>query len=111
MLRVEAMAEGVADHFIGQHTTVPGLGEAAKTVHSAGGVEDSVHVSIMTIAGGGGKIRGREVSSKRKRPHVIHVRPLLMLRRFAGVSVAGARSRNSRAHARDLYPKGKGRSR
>ena len=49
MLGVEAVAERMADHVVGHHPTMPGVGKTAQAVHSTRHLEDSLHVSIMTI--------------------------------------------------------------
>ena len=48
-LGVEAVAERVADHVVGHHPTMPGVGKTAQAVHSTRRLEDSLHASIMTI--------------------------------------------------------------
>lgn len=47
MVGMEAVAEGMADHFVGHDSTMPGVGETAQAVHSACGFENSLHGSIM----------------------------------------------------------------
>ena len=49
MLGVEPVAERMADHVVGYHATVPGVGKTAHSVHSTRRLEDSLHASIMTI--------------------------------------------------------------
>ena len=39
MLRMEAMTEGVAHHFVVHYPTMPGLGQATEAVIAAGGFE------------------------------------------------------------------------
>ena len=50
MLGVEAMAEGMRDHFIGHRATMPSFGKTAETVASPRRLEDSLHTGILTIA-------------------------------------------------------------
>lgn len=49
MLRVETVAEGVADHLIRHYTTMPGIGKAADSLVAAGCFEDSLHGLMITI--------------------------------------------------------------
>jgi hypothetical protein len=49
MLRVKAVAEGMADHVVGHHTTMPSLGQTAQAVVATRRLEYSLHASIMTI--------------------------------------------------------------
>ncbi len=49
MLGVEAVAEGMADHVVGHHPTMPGVGRTSQAVVTTRCLEDSLHVSIMTI--------------------------------------------------------------
>jgi len=49
MLGVEAVAERMTDHVVGQHPTMPGVGKAAQAVMATRRVENSFHASIMTI--------------------------------------------------------------
>src|SRR5216684_5465909 len=49
MLGVEAVAEGMADHVVGHHSTMPGIGKAAQAVVATRRFEDSLHASMMTI--------------------------------------------------------------
>ena len=49
MLGVEAVAERMADHVVGYHATVPGVGKTAHSVHSTRRLEDCLHPCIMTI--------------------------------------------------------------
>jgi len=49
MLGVEAVAEGMADHVVGHHPTMPGFGKAAQAVVATRRFEDSLHASMMTI--------------------------------------------------------------
>src|SRR5258708_35136641 len=49
MLGVEAVAEGMADHVVGHHPTMPGVGKAAQAVVATRRIEDSLPASIMTI--------------------------------------------------------------
>src|SRR5690242_19998608 len=44
MLRVEAVAEGVADHVVVHYPTVPGLGQTTKAFAAASRFEHSAHV-------------------------------------------------------------------
>jgi hypothetical protein len=46
---VEAVAERMADHFVGHHPTMPGAGKTTQPVASTRRLEDSLHASIMTI--------------------------------------------------------------
>ncbi len=48
MLGVEAVAEGVADDFVGHHPGVPRLGQAAQALVAAGGGVDALHGGIIT---------------------------------------------------------------
>jgi hypothetical protein len=52
MLRVEAVAECMADHLVGQDPPMPGAGETAQAVGATRRVEDSLHASMMTIVPG-----------------------------------------------------------
>ena len=49
MLGVEAVAERMADHVIGQHPTMPGVRETAQAVVATRRLKDSLHASMMTI--------------------------------------------------------------
>ena len=49
---METVAEGMADYVVGHHPTMPGGVETVQAVVSAPGLEDSKHVSIMTILAG-----------------------------------------------------------
>src|SRR5882724_8866757 len=49
MLGVEAVAERMADHVVGHHPTMPGAGKTTQAVVATGGLENSLHASIMTI--------------------------------------------------------------
>src|SRR5215470_6901477 len=49
MLGVEAVAERMADHVVGHHPTMPGIGKPEQAIHSIHRLEDSLHRSIMTI--------------------------------------------------------------
>jgi len=49
MLGVETVAEGMADHVVGHHPTMPGVGKAAQSVVTTRRVEDSLHASTITI--------------------------------------------------------------
>jgi hypothetical protein len=53
----------------------------------------------------------RTTTRKKETAHVVHMRPLFMLRRFAGVSEAGACRRNPERSEGSLAQKGRGRSR
>jgi hypothetical protein len=55
MLGVKAVAERMADHLVGQHTTMPSVGKAAQTVHSASRLKDCLHASIVTMLPSPGK--------------------------------------------------------
>jgi hypothetical protein len=46
---VEAVAEGMADHVVGHHSTMPGVRKAAQAVVATRRFEDSLHASMMTI--------------------------------------------------------------
>ena len=48
MLRVEAVAEGMADLLVGHYAAMPSLGKAAQTADSTCRLEDSGHVCIIT---------------------------------------------------------------
>ena len=48
VLRVEAVAERMADHFVGHYPAMPGLGEAAQTADAARRIEDSAHTGMIT---------------------------------------------------------------
>jgi hypothetical protein len=43
MLGMEAVAERMANHFVGQHTTMPGFGKTSQAVHTTRGLKDSLH--------------------------------------------------------------------
>ena len=47
MLGVEAVAEGMGDHGVGHHPTMPGLGKTAQAVVATRRLENSLHASIM----------------------------------------------------------------
>ena len=49
MLGMKPVAERMADHVVGHHTTMPGAGKTAQAVASTRRLEDSLHGSIMTI--------------------------------------------------------------
>jgi hypothetical protein len=49
MLRVETVAEGMPDHVVCYHPTMPGVGKTAQTVHSPHSLEYRLHPFIMTI--------------------------------------------------------------
>ena len=49
MLGVEAVAEGMADHVVGHHPTMPGAGKTSQAVIATRCLENSLHASIMTI--------------------------------------------------------------
>jgi hypothetical protein len=49
MLGMEAVAERMADHVVGHHSTMPGAGKTAQAVASTRRLEDSVHGSIVTV--------------------------------------------------------------
>jgi hypothetical protein len=48
MLRVEAVAEGMADHLIFHHPSMPRVSKTAQAVHAAGRFKNSTHASMMT---------------------------------------------------------------
>jgi hypothetical protein len=48
MLGVEAVAEGMGDHVVGHHPTVPGVGKTAQAVDAPRCLEDSLHASMVT---------------------------------------------------------------
>jgi hypothetical protein len=48
MLRMEAVAERMADNLFGHHPSMPGLGKTAQPVHSTSRFEDRLHASMMT---------------------------------------------------------------
>jgi hypothetical protein len=48
MLGVEAVAERVADHVIGHHPTMPGVGETAQAVAATHRLKDILHASMIT---------------------------------------------------------------
>jgi hypothetical protein len=50
MLGVKAVAEGVRDHLIGDHPTMPGIGKTAQTFCTTRSLEDRLHAFMMTIA-------------------------------------------------------------
>ena len=52
MLGMEAVAERMADLFVGQHTMMPRLGKASQAVHAARRLKDSLHCFIMPIVPG-----------------------------------------------------------
>ena len=49
MLGVDAVAERMADHVIGQHPSMPGVGETAQAVVATRRLKDSLHPFMMTI--------------------------------------------------------------
>ena len=49
MLGVEAVAERMADHVVGHHPTMPGIGKTAQAVVATRCLEDRSHASMMTI--------------------------------------------------------------
>jgi hypothetical protein len=55
MLGVEAVAEGMADHFIRYDPTMPGASKPAQSVVAARRLENTWHASMMTILSGIGK--------------------------------------------------------
>jgi len=48
MLRMETVAERMADYFVSHHPTMPGSGKTAQAVDAARCLEDSAHASMMT---------------------------------------------------------------
>jgi len=48
VLRVEAVAKGMADDLVGQHTIVPCLGQAEQALVTAGRLVHAVHRGIIT---------------------------------------------------------------
>ena len=79
MLGVEAVAEGMADHVVGHHPTMPGVGKAAQAVVSTGRFEDSSHAPMMTIVPSLCKMMaGGEFS----RGNAVQRRPITQLRGF-----------------------------
>jgi len=59
MLRMETVAECMADYFVGYHPTMPGSGKTAHSVDAARCLEDSTHASMMTSVSHPGKAYGR----------------------------------------------------
>ena len=55
MLGMEAVAEGMGNHVVSQHSTMPGVGKTAQALHSTGCFEYSLHPLIMTIVPSLGK--------------------------------------------------------
>src|SRR5580704_16847194 len=49
MLRVKTVAERMGDNLVRHHATVPRIGKSAQAVHATHRVEESLHVSMMTI--------------------------------------------------------------
>ena len=49
MLGVEAVAEGMSDHLVGHHPTMPGISKTAQAVVATRRLEDSLHKYMMTI--------------------------------------------------------------
>jgi hypothetical protein len=45
---MEAVAEGVADHLVGHHPDMPGLGQAKQTLGTAGSLAHALHDTIIT---------------------------------------------------------------
>jgi hypothetical protein len=43
MLGMEAVTERMANHFVGQHTTVPGFGKTSQATHTIRCLKDSLH--------------------------------------------------------------------
>jgi hypothetical protein len=50
MAGVETVAEGVGNHLVRHHATMPGVSKTAKPFGPTRGLEDSLHVDIVTIA-------------------------------------------------------------
>jgi hypothetical protein len=50
MLRMETVAERMADRIVGHHPMMPGVGKTAQTVNSTRCLEDTAHATIMTVA-------------------------------------------------------------
>jgi len=48
MLRVEAVAEGMADHVVGHYPMMPSLGKTAQTTDSTRRLKDSTHIRMIT---------------------------------------------------------------
>ena len=48
MLRMEAVAEGMRDYFVGHHSTMPGSRETAQAVDASRCLEDGAHTFMMT---------------------------------------------------------------
>jgi hypothetical protein len=49
MVGAKAVAESVSDDFVGQHAAMPGCGETLQTFGFARGLENGLHVGMMTI--------------------------------------------------------------
>jgi hypothetical protein len=49
MLGVEAVAEGMSDHLVGHHPTMPGISETAQAVVATRRLKDSLHIYMITI--------------------------------------------------------------
>jgi hypothetical protein len=49
MVGVEAVAERMGDHVVVHHPAVPGVGKTAQAGDATCRLEDSLHVSMMTI--------------------------------------------------------------
>jgi hypothetical protein len=69
MLRMEAVAERMADHVIGHHPSMPGVGKTAHSVFATGCLKDCLHASMMTMVPYQGKTIA-EFSAIRREPKV-----------------------------------------
>jgi hypothetical protein len=49
MLGMETVAERMADHIVGHHPVMPGVGKSAQTVNCTRSLEDTAHATIMTV--------------------------------------------------------------
>ena len=63
MLRMETVAECMADYFVGYHPTMPGTGKTAQAVDATRCLEDGAHASMMTSVLRPGKTRAAASST------------------------------------------------
>jgi hypothetical protein len=78
MLGVEAVAEGMADHVVGHHPTMPGVGKAAQAVVATHRFEDSLHASMMTIGSSLRKCEKLHHQKKRRCPQSFQMTGILV---------------------------------
>jgi hypothetical protein len=75
MLRMETVAECMADYFVGYHPTMPGSGKTAHSVDAARCLEDSPHASMMTSVSHRGKATGAASSTRIYDDALVRARP------------------------------------